>query len=545
MGRSVVGNTTGLSGERLKALEKLYRKRIPQRSIIGVELSKRLIELSLSIKRQIGLIVGRSGHIEYVVVGDRRGITLPDLTRRRSSSHRFLGLRYIHTHIDGEPITQEDITDLLFLRFDLMAVLKPTHPGHPPLLSLAYIYPTSQGREVRIEEERPVNLWEDFDVVLHVRNLEMELGRVLFPGGDRRVTRAIVVGIGSRRRDVDSSLDELESLAKTSGIEVAGRFYHHESRISPKYLIGMGKLKELTISSLDLGADVLIFDRELFPAQAHAISDVTGLKVIDRTQLILDIFAQRARTREAKIQVELAQLKYLYPRLIHRGTAMSRLMGGIGGRGPGETKLEMDRRKLKDRIAKLERSLEGIARERRLRRKKRKISSIPVLSIVGYTNAGKSTLFNNLTHSDVFVEDRLFATLEPTTRRVSYPTGERVIFTDTVGFIERLPEDLVRAFRSTLEELEDADVLIHVVDVSDERWEEKLLYVRKFLEGMGIVKKEILVFNKMDLLSDPGEMVPFVRKYGAYPLVATDKDSVRSFASHIREVMFGERRWLA
>ncbi len=540
MARQVYGNTEGLSRERLKKLEKLYRKRIPPKLIISPELSKKIMDMSLSVKRQIGLIVDRSGHIEYVVLGDRKSIELPDLTRRRISPQRLLGLRYIHTHLDGEPISQEDVTDLLFLRFDLMAVLKPSIQGHPPQLSLAYISPSPKGREVVIEGEKPVYDWEDFDAELHVKSIEDELRKSFFGKGGKSSPRAILVGVGSRKKEMEDSLKELEALARTCGIKVVGKFYHHESRINPKYLVGMGKLKELTISSLDLGADMIIFDRNLLSVQAHSISDITGLKVIDRTQLILDIFAQGARTREAKIQVELAQLKYLYPRLIHRGTAMSRLMGGIGGRGPGETKLEMDRRKLKDRINRLEKELTEIAKERRLRRKKRKSSNIPLVSIVGYTNAGKSTLFNNLTNSSVFVEDRLFATLEPTTRKLCYQTGESIIVTDTVGFINRLPKELVRAFRATLEELFDADFLIHIVDVSDGEWEKKLLYVREFLREMGISGVEIVVFNKLDLLSDLGIVLPYIKKYDAFPLVAKNRENVRSFALYLKERVFGE-----
>ncbi len=536
--RQVSGNLEGLSYQRIKQLEKFFKKRIPNRRIVSSELAKRLMEISLEIKRQIGLLVDRSGKVEYVVVGDRKSIFLPNLSEGRVSPQRLLGLRYIHTHVDNEPFTEEDVTDLLFLRFDLMAVLRPTEPGHPPRMDIAYIYPTREGREVKIEEGGIIYNWEDFDFVEHVENLENELKRALVREGWKGRDRAILVGIGIRKRDVDSSLNELEALAKTSDIEVVDRFYHHESRIHPKFLIGIGKLKELTIRSLEKGANMAIFDRDLYPIQAHSISDMTGLKVIDRTQLILDIFAQRARTREGKIQVELAQLKYLYPRLIHRGTAMSRLMGGIGGRGPGETKLEQDRRKLKDRISKLERTLDRIAKERKLRRARRKRSNIPIVSIVGYTNAGKSTLFNALTKASVLVEDKLFATLEPTTRRLVYPTGEKIILTDTVGFIERLPEDLVKAFRSTLEELFDADYLIHIVDISDENWQKKLEYVRGFLEDMGLFKDEILVFNKIDLVRDLSFLRATARSHGAYLLSATDKGMVKGFAEHLKHMVF-------
>ncbi len=537
MKTEVIGNLEGLSYTKIRVLEKFYKKRIQQRKIINPETARRLMEVSLDIRRQVGLLVNRSGKVEYVIVGDRKGIFLPNFPDGRVSPQRLLGLRYIHTHIDGEPFTEEDITDLLFLRFDLMALLKPSVGNHPPLMSIAYIYPVGGKREVRIEEEMPIYSWENFDFIEYIKNLEDEL-RKSIPSAQYDTDRAILVGIGSRKRDIDISLDELESLARTSGIEVVDRFYHHESRIHPRYLVGTGKLKELTIRSLEKGANMAIFNRDLYPIQAHSISDMTGLKVLDRTQLILDIFAQRARTREGKIQVELAQLKYLYPRLIHRGTAMSRLMGGIGGRGPGETKLEVDRRKLKDRIAKLEALLEEISRERKLRRERRKKSQIPIVSIVGYTNAGKSTLFNSLTKSSVLVEDKLFATLDPTTRKLVYPTGEKIIFTDTVGFIENLPKDLVRAFRATLEELYDAHFLIHIVDISDPYWERKLKYVRSFLLDMGVSKEEILVFNKVDLVEDKDFVESVSKSYSAFPLSAISKESVLEFAEYVRSRVF-------
>jgi len=297
--------------------------------------------------------------------------------------------------------------------------------------------------------------------------------------------------------------------------------------------MGEGKIKEVVIQALQLGATLLIFDQDLSPAQVRSISEITDLKVIDRSQLILDIFARRAHTLDGKVQVELAQLKYILPRLLGRGTAMSRLMGGIGGRGPGETKLETDRRRLRDRISRLEKQLETLARGRKQRRQKRVRAGVPIVSIVGYTNAGKSTLLNALTQSAVFTEDLLFATLDTSTRRLRFPMEREVIITDTVGFIRQLPKSLVGAFKATLEELEDADLLLHVVDISNPRFEEHIRAVEKILADLELDRiPRLLVFNKIDLAPQE-EIAPLCRRFDAVAVSARDR---RSFALLLAEL---------
>jgi len=267
--------------------------------------------------------------------------------------------------------------------------------------------------------------------------------------------------------------------------------------------MGEGKMRDVVIRALQRGATMLIFDQELTPAQIRSISAMTELKVIDRSQLILDIFARRAKTLDGKVQVELAQLKYLLPRLTGRGVQMSRLMGGIGGRGPGETKLETDRRRIRDRIASLEKELKELSRGRDQRRRQRVKAGVPIISIVGYTNAGKSTLLNALTKSEVFTEDLLFATLDTSTRRLRFPREREVIITDTVGFIRSLPKSLLGAFKATLEEMRDADLLLHVVDSSNPRFEDQIIQVQKILEELELSDKpQLLVFNKTDLLTE-------------------------------------------
>jgi GTP-binding protein HflX len=292
-------------------------------------------------------------------------------------------------------------------------------------------------------------------------------------------------------------------------------------------MAGRGKLAEVSLRATQIGANLLVFDHELTPAQMRSISDFTGLKILDRTQIILDIFARRAHTREGKIQVELAQLKYLLPRLAHRDTSLSRLAGGIGGVGPGETKLEIDRRRIRERISRLEKDLKAITKSRRERRSKRQKSGLPVISIVGYTNAGKSTLINTLTSSVVLVEDKLFATLDTKSARLRFPRDTEVIITDTVGFIRNLPKELFSAFRATLDELQEADMLLHVIDISNNQFEDQITAVEKILEELEINNKPtIRVFNKADRFPDKDLLKILSARFDAIAISALDKTTL-------------------
>jgi GTP-binding protein HflX len=334
-----------------------------------------------------------------------------------------------------------------------------------------------------------------------MESLEEELARAGLEQGWSGRERAILIGVaGKNRLAAEDSMQELVELARSAGLEVAATLIQQRPRLDPRFLMGKGRLSDLVIQALQLGSDLLVFDAELSPAQVRSITDFTELKVIDRTQLILDLFAQRARSREGKLQVEMAQLKYLLPRLRGRDDALSRLTGGIGGRGPGETKLEIDRRRLQGRLHRLQQDIEKVRAERKVRRGVRRRHRLPVLSIIGYTNAGKSTLFNALTHAEVLAEDRLFATLDPTSRRLRFPREREVIITDTVGFITDLPKNLLEAFKATLEELEEADLLIHVIDLSNPRLAEQIAAVDRILVSLSLQDKPVLkVFNKMDL----------------------------------------------
>jgi GTPase len=366
-----------------------------------------------------------------------------------------------------------------------------------------------------------------------IESLEEEFARLSARGrGSQKRLKgrdsAILVGITTGGQvAAQESLDELKELARSSGVVVLDSVLQRRPELDPKYLLGKGKLDELIIRSMRLGADVIIFDQDLTPAQVRSINEATDLKIIDRTQLILDIFAQCAASREGKLQVELAQLKYLLPRLTGKGTEMSRLMGGIGGRGPGETKLEVDRRRVRDRIKVLEHQLQSVRIARQARRAKRTREGLPVVSIVGYTNAGKSTLLNTLTTSHEVAEERMFSTLDPRSRRLRLPKLREIIINDTVGFIRDLPETLVAAFKATLEEIEGSDLLIHLVDASSRRYLNHMESVEKILTELNLTKlPRLLVFNKCDLI-DPVEARNLCRMHDAIGISATDGDSLK------------------
>jgi len=379
----------------------------------------------------------------------------------------------------------------------------------------------------------------DVDFLDFMKSLEEEMTRArrVRSPQDRR-DRAILMAVTTQSpMAAHESLDELRELARSAGVVVLDSIVQHRAKLDPRSLLGRGKLEELIIRSLQLGADMIIFDNNLSPGQARIINDATDLKVIDRTQLILDIFAQRARSREGKIQVELAQLKYILPRLTGSGTEMSRLMGGIGGRGPGETKLEVDRRRVRDRIHNLEKQIEHIRTSRQVRRARRERREVPIVSIVGYTNSGKSTLLNTLTRSGVAAENLMFATLDPTSRRLRLPREREVVINDTVGFIRELPPDLITAFRATLEEIEDSDLLIHLVDANNPHFDAHISAVEKIIDDLGLSQlPRLLVFNKADLL-DPEELKFLAESRRALAVSAIDKNSLLPLVDRVSQLV--------
>jgi GTP-binding protein HflX len=541
------GNLTGLKPSQLKSLERLYRRRVPVGEVLTTDLARTLVEASLEIHRQIGLLISRLGTVEYVIIGDERSLLIPELKEFPLGRRLLRGLRLVHTHLRGEALTDDDLTDLALLRFDLLAAVDATiHASAPPVVQLAALTPPGAERmPYRVEPPRQLaRLGIDFQEF--VISLEKELARGAPEAREvgRDEERGILISVTREsKEDAEDSLEELKELSRTAGVGVLDCVIQRPRQINPRFLMGEGKLREVVIRALQLGATILIFDQELSPAQVRAISAMTELKVIDRSQLILDIFARRATSLDGKVQVELAQLKYLLPRLTGRGVQMSRLMGGIGGRGPGETKLELDRRRIRDRIARLEKELGELSRGRYQRRQKRIQAGVPIISIVGYTNAGKSTLLNTLTASQVFTEDLLFATLDTSTRRLRFPREREVIITDTVGFIRSLPASLLGAFKATLEELQDADLFLHLVDCATPRCDEQIQQVEVILADLGLADKpRLMVFNKADLLPELKKRSPLAymkvgklaRNYGAITISARNPASLEPLLAELQ-----------
>ena len=480
-----------------------------------------------------------------VLVGDTQAIYIPELPRSRLGTGRLRGIRLLHTHLHtpqgGELLTQDDLMDMAFLRLDSVTCLTVTHDGGPGRVQYAHLLPGGPAREPDADkgwEVLPEVAWDRFeaDLPAQVQALEDEFSRVREEAGwSDGEERALLVSVSTAPRSAqEASLEELSSLAETAGLVPAGTMLQRVRKANPRFILGKGKLMELEVRALACGARLIVFDQDLSPAQARNLAGITERRVIDRTQLILDIFAQRATSKAGKLQVELAQLKYLLPRLAGAGKAMSRLMGGIGGRGPGETKLEVDRRRARERMARLNKELESVRGHRGRSRERRAKAGVPVVSLVGYTNAGKSTLLNTLTNSGVLAEDKLFATLDPTSRRIRFPEEREVILTDTVGFIRRLPEDLKEAFQATLEELEAADLLVLVADASHVEVEEQVAAVESILTDMGLGETpRVMALNKWDRLDAEvreglGHVFP-----GAVPVSALDRSSLEPLVTAV------------
>jgi GTP-binding protein HflX len=541
----------GLSPADKQRLERLYRRRVPPQQILTHDLAREMAAITRDLNRRVGMLVDRAGRVEAVTVGDAKRITVPRQPSAPAGRERFCTLRFVATRSGDENLSAGDLSPLALHRLDALAIVAVREDGLPGPVRIAHLLPADEdggapaaahpdphdtetihlppgavrphgrkprrsraervedviadGERFRVFPPRPAGRIDD-DFLDLIRALEQEFerrrARTKIAG---KAGRAILVHVTTGGRTAaQASMDELVELAQSSDLGVVDRIIQKRQAFDPRTLMGAGKLEDLIIRALRLQADFIVVDRDLAPAQARAIAEATDLKVIDRSQLILDIFARRARTREGKIQVELAQLKYLLPRLMsRRDSGLSRLMGGIGGRGPGEQKLEVDRRRVRERIGALEKALLAERRRREQRRSRRRERDVPVISICGYTNAGKSTLLNLLTNSEVFVEHRMFATLDPTSRRLRLPREREVVVNDTVGFIRDLPSDLLAAFRATLEEIEDSDLVVHLVDGSHDGHEAQIRAVDKILVELGYAGiPRLLVFNKADQLDE-------------------------------------------
>lgn len=529
----------------MKNLERLYRRRVPADRLTYPELSRGLAELSRSTSRQVGVLVDRAGVIQWVIIGDSSKLMLPDIGRLRGAAGRLRGLRLIHTHLRNEPLTRDDIVDLTRLRLDLIVAICLSPEGEPMTIYYGHNVPVADGEVGEpYQTHGPIPYVKaDVNPEELINSLESEFARI----SKTRTTkakdgRAILVHVCDKRHSAgaDESLRELAELARTAGVDVADTILQVRDAIDPKFVLGKGKLEQVVIRAMQLDAELLIFDRNLGASQAAAIAGMTDLKVIDRSQLILDIFAQRAESADGKLQVELAQMQYLLPRLSQKDDALSRLSGGIGGRGPGETKLEVGKRRARERIDYLKARLKTQAKQRNQRRQRRNRSGVPVVAIVGYTNAGKSTLLNALTESNVLAENKLFATLDTRSRRIRFPQEREVVITDTVGFIRDLPKDLFNAFRATFEEAQDADLLLHVIDVSDPAQQDHVKTTEKVLAELELERKpRILVYNKMDR-ADARTVAQVVENPAVISVAvsATDQSTLAPLLEKMGELIF-------
>ena len=511
--QEVLGNLKGIRNSVIEELRTLYDIKLSSGQLVTAELALKLADITEFINREVSVYITRSGQVLSVCVGNSDTVELPNLEGRRGNS-RLSGIRCVHTHPSGAPaLSGVDISALKANRFDCMVAIGVTAPDYTQsTLGFGMIVGLDENEQYLVENYGPLTMEEAENI--YFPNLVSTVERIL----DKQTNgaslaqaqeRAILVGMeynGSQSIlgwTLEDSVEELKQLADTAGAIVINRFLQRRPKPDPAFFIGKGKVQELALYVQQENIDLCIFDDELTPAQQRNIEQAMGIRVLDRTALILDIFAQRAHTNEGKLQVELAQLQYMLPRIMGKGLSLSRLGGGIGTRGPGETKLEVDRRRIRDRIAYIKECIAKVKSVRSLHRSSRAKAQVPTVSLVGYTNAGKSTLLNTLTNSDIYAQDQLFATLDPTTRQLDLPDKQQAILTDTVGFIQRLPHQLVAAFQSTLEEVVEADVLLHVIDVSHELYKEQSNAVYHVLKEIGAEEKTIItVYNKIDKLPE-------------------------------------------
>jgi GTPase len=534
----VSGDTTSLSASALRALERVWRRKVPADVIVSPELAKSLAEASAQSGRQVGVLLDRLGSIEHVIVGSPTGLMLPDVGRLRAAKGRYRGIRLVHTHLFGEGLTHDDITDLTRLRLDLVCALILTPGGDLKSLTYAYNIPersdadaAKPGYEVVAPAPwgRPQPNFGELIEALEGEYSRLEKGRPL----EAKDGRAMLIHVGEKSggpgamRIAEARMAELSALAETAGVEVVKKVIQLRERIDPKFVLGKGRLEQIIIEAIDLDVATLIFDTNLSPAQASSIAHETDLKVLDRTQLILDIFAQRAESRDGKLQVELAQLKYTLPRLGQKDDGLSRLTGGIGGRGPGETKLEIGKRRARERLERLQKQLKELEKQRAERRRKRNSEDIPVVAIVGYTNAGKSTLLNALTEAGVLAENKLFATLDTRSRRLHLPNDNNIILSDTVGFIRDMPKDLFAAFRATFEEARDADLILELIDASDPEERTHRRETERLIVELGVQDTpRLTVYNKADRLT-PDEVEALAQKPDTLVISALQSGTLR------------------
>ena len=493
----------------LESLEGLYELAVPAGQLVTREIAELMLAVTAELQREVAVYINRQGKVLQVSVGDDATVDLPEI-RQRKSENRLSGVRCVHTHPSSDTrLSAPDLSSLRSMRFDVMAAIGMKDGKiYGSMAFLSGELTESGGYVVHGTKELPIGDLNRYNLMQLVTAINKELGRNQLKETEKRQERAILAGVDYNASaggwSIEDSLTELKGLAETAGAQVAGKVIQRKAKPDNAFFLGRGKVDEIGMLAQNVEADLLIVDDEISPSQQRNLEMSTGLRVVDRTALILDIFAQRARSAAGKLQVELAQLRYNLPRLGGQGLVLSRQGGGIGTRGPGETKREMDRRRIHGRIHDLEERIAKLKNQRQLHRAQRKNSRIPMAALVGYTNAGKSTLLNALAAGDeVLAEDKLFATLDPTTRLVELDEKQELLLTDTVGFIQKLPHTLVSAFQATLEETVEADLLLHVVDASDANYELQIKAVMEVLSEIGAQDKpSVFVFNKADKLPE-------------------------------------------
>ncbi len=558
----VFGDTANLKASQARALARLAGRTVPADRVVSQGLARDLLELAHELNRQVGLFLDRRGRVQRVILGDAHSLELPEFERVRGASGRLRGIRLVLTHLVADRLTREELADLAKLRLDLVAAI---HRGPAGIqLDMASLVP-GDGEAFRTatwprvplalllrasDGERPEEITADYPELpapldRFTRELEIALAdSTARARAEHDGTRSMVLMIHSGGADANARKAEIGELCRTAGVSLVELMEQRRPHPDPRTFLGSGKLRDVLVRALEHDVELLICDPDLSASQARTITNLTDLKVIDRTMLILDIFAQHAKSSDGKLQVELAQLRYRLPRMVGRGTMMSRLMGGVGGRGPGETKLEIDRRRARQRIADLERRLKKMRKQRDQRRSRRRKGDVPVVAIVGYTNAGKSTLLNAVTGSHVLAENKLFATLDPTVRRIRFPQDREIVMLDTVGFIRDLPPALRQAFSATFEEVAEANLLVHVVDASQPDREQHMATVDAILGNLGAGDvPRLVVYNKADRLGEPTRRKRLESlKPGEFLVSALDRRSTRDLVATIEDRLWATGR---
>ncbi len=530
----ISGNTNFLNNTQKKRLEKLFKRRIPANQFIPFSIANTISKVSREIYKQIGVVFDRKGVVQYIIIGNDREILWPTFYEFHLNRFKLRGITAIHTHLHNKGLDFDDLTDLAYLRLDFICSINVNEIGNPEKIDIARLSVKNGKVETNVIFKGNLN---NLNIIYHdeILKLENSLTETIGKNVDKTGENVFLVNVGMKSKNIlQEEMDELIELSKAAKYNIVGTMIQRINKINPSLVLGKGKFKELVIKTIESNASKIIFYQDLTPAQAKFIADFVDIEVIDRTILILNIFARRAFTKEGKLKVELARLKYLLPRVVDKAGALSRIRGGIGIKGPGETVAEVERRRIKNRIKTIENDLKNSEKRRDILRRRREKQSVPVVSIIGYTNAGKSTLLNTLTKGDLFVENLVFATLETFSRKLFLDYDHELIVTDTVGFIKNLPKDLLDAFKSTLEELKFSDLLIHVVDISDENFTFNMETVETILENIGAEDiPQILVFNKIDKVEQEITNI-IAQRYNGIPICAKDKNQVKPLIDYLK-----------